>query len=332
MVKPTAKSTVAQMKQYIRDNKLNKAPILLGMKRAELITHLRKMGHYDSQHDKPSAKVPAPKAVPKPAPKRKVLKKAQGVGGEGSGVMPNPPLPKKKVAKKLSVAEATKQLGGDLPKETYSSSKSSFMNLTGIWGKGRYSGGELAKLIDSKGFLLSKAQEGKLKDVGTAYGGASWRVETMKDGVVRMVPSFEGNAMWTPQDGEKSFVIKNADYVKNEKGEYTTVDRKQAVEKLVLKPKKAPTADSKETDRQAIQKKLDIAETSIALIMKQKKEFTASIARADKEHFKKGGGYGAVMKARDKTGETEKLKSFDVKLNERRKERTSLKSLLKKSK
>jgi hypothetical protein len=332
MVKPTAKSTVAQMKQYIRDNKLNKAPILLGMKRAELITHLRKMGHYDSQHDKPSAKVPAPKAVPKPAPKRKVLKKAQGVGGEGSGVMPNPPLPKKKVAKKLSVAEATKQLGGDLPKETYSSSKSSFMNLTGIWGKGRYSAGELAKLIDSKGFLLSKGQQEKLKYIGTAYGGASWRVETMKDGVVRMVPSFEGNAMWTPQDGEKSFVIKNADYVKNEKGEYTTVDRKQAVEKLVLKPKKAPTADSKETDRQAIQKKLDIAETSIALIMKQKKEFTASIARADKEHFKKGGGYGAVMKARDKTGETEKLKSFDVKLNERRKERTSLKSLLKKSK
>jgi hypothetical protein len=332
MVKPTAKSTVAQMKQYIRDNKLNKAPILLGMKRAELITHLRKMGHYDSQHDKPSAKLPEPKAVPKPAPKRKVLKKAKGVGGEGSGVMPNPPLPKKKVAKKLSVAEATKQLGGDLPKETYSSSKSSFMNLTGIWGKGRYSAGELAKLIDSKGFLLSKGQQEKLKYIGTAYGGASWRVETMKDGVVRMVPSFEGNAMWTPQDGEKSFVIKNADYVKNEKGEYTTVDRKQAVEKLVLKPKKAPTADSKETDRQAIQKKLDIAETSIALIMKQKKEFTASIARADKEHFKKGGGYGAVMKARDKTGETEKLKSFDVKLNERRKERTSLKSLLKKSK
>ena len=96
MVKPTAKSTVVQMRQYIRDNKLNKQPIRLGMKRAELITHLRKMGHYDSKHDKPSAKVPAPKAVPKPAPKRKVLKKAQEVGGEGSGVMPNPPLPKKK--------------------------------------------------------------------------------------------------------------------------------------------------------------------------------------------------------------------------------------------
>ena len=300
MVKPTAKSTVAQMKQYIRDNKLNKAPILLGMKRAELITHLRKMGHYDSQHDKPSAKLPAPKAVPKPAPK-------------------------KKVAKKLSAAEATKQLGGDLPKETYSSFNSSFMNLTGIWGKGRYSAGELAKLIDSKGFLLSEGQQEKLKDVGTVYGGASWRVETMKDGVVRMVPSFEGNAVMKPQEGEKRFVIKNRQDDRN-------LRKYQAVEKLVLKPKKAPTADSKEIDRQANQKKLDIAMTSIALLLKQKKEFAASILRADKEHFKKGGGYGVAMKARDTTGETAKMKALDVKLKERRQERDSLRKLVKKSK
>ena len=199
------------------------------------------------------------------------------------------------------------------------------MNLTGIWGKGRYSAGELAKLIDSKGFLLSKGQQEKLKWVGTAYGGASWRVETMKDGVVRMVPSFEGNAMWKPQDGAKSFVIKN-------RQDDSNLNKYQAVEKLVLKPKKAPTADSKETDRQAIQKKLDIAMTSIALLMKQKKEFSASIVRAEKEHFKKGGGYGVAMKARDSTGEYEKLKSFDVKLKERRQERDSLRKLVKKSK
>ena len=67
MAKPTAKSTVGQMKEYIRLKKLNKAPILLGMKRAELIAGLRKLGHWDAQHDKPSAKVPAPK---KPAPKK----------------------------------------------------------------------------------------------------------------------------------------------------------------------------------------------------------------------------------------------------------------------
>ena len=115
MVKPTAKSTVVQMRQYIRDNKLNKQPIRLGMKRAELITHLRKMGHWDGQHDKPSAKLPAPKAVPKPAPKRKVLKKAQEVGGEGSGVMPNPALPKDKAPAK-DKASIRKQLKKDLGK------------------------------------------------------------------------------------------------------------------------------------------------------------------------------------------------------------------------
>ena len=109
-------------------------------------------------------------------------------------------------------------------------------------------------------------------------------------------------------------------------------NRKQAVEKLVLQPKKAPTAESKETDRQANQKKLDIAMTSIALLLKQKKEFAASILRADKEHFKKGGGYGVAMKARDTTGETAKMKALDVKLKERRQERDSLRKLVKKSK
>lgn len=99
MAKPTAKSTVKEMKDYIRTNRLNKAPIPLGMKRAELIAGLRKLGHWDGRHDKPGAKVPAPKPVPKPAPKRKVPKKAQVVGGEGSGVMPNPRLPAPKKPK-----------------------------------------------------------------------------------------------------------------------------------------------------------------------------------------------------------------------------------------
>jgi hypothetical protein len=44
MAKPTAKSTVSAMKDYIRVNKLNKAPIRLGMKRDELIAGLRKYG------------------------------------------------------------------------------------------------------------------------------------------------------------------------------------------------------------------------------------------------------------------------------------------------
>ena len=131
MAKPTAKSTVVQMRQYIRDNKLNKQPIRLGMKRAELIAHLRKMGHYDSQHDKPSAKLPAPKAVPKPAPKRKVLKKAQEVGGEGSGVMPNPPLPKKKAPAPKKKAPEPKKKAALFP-ATLSFRKESFKDLAEV--------------------------------------------------------------------------------------------------------------------------------------------------------------------------------------------------------
>lgn len=80
MVKPTAKSTVKEMKDYIRTNDLNKAPIRIGMKRADLIAGLRKLGHYDSRHDKPGAKAPvqaiadrpaqAPARKKKPAPKK----------------------------------------------------------------------------------------------------------------------------------------------------------------------------------------------------------------------------------------------------------------------
>lgn len=74
MAKPTAKSTVSAMKDYIRVNQLNKAPIRLGMKRDELIAGLRKLGHWDAQHDgvAPRRKAPAPKKpkAPAPPPKR----------------------------------------------------------------------------------------------------------------------------------------------------------------------------------------------------------------------------------------------------------------------
>jgi hypothetical protein len=69
MAKPTARSTVSAMKDYIRANRLNKAPIRLGMKREELIAGLRKLGHWDAQHDG----APAPRRKP-PAPKKPVPK------------------------------------------------------------------------------------------------------------------------------------------------------------------------------------------------------------------------------------------------------------------
>ena len=71
MAKPTARSTVSAMKDYIRSKKLNKAPILLGMKRDDLIAALRKLGHYDARHDG----APAPRRKP-PAPKKPKAPKA----------------------------------------------------------------------------------------------------------------------------------------------------------------------------------------------------------------------------------------------------------------
>ena len=65
MAKPTAKSTVNEMRKYIRDNKLKKDNIYLGLRRAELIAALRRFGHWDSQHDKPSATAGKAKPVRK---------------------------------------------------------------------------------------------------------------------------------------------------------------------------------------------------------------------------------------------------------------------------
>lgn len=82
MAKPTAKSTVSAMKDYIRINKLNKAPIRLGMKRDELIAGLRKLGHWDGRHDKPSAKRKPPKAPALPPKRAKVVAKPVDLQGD----------------------------------------------------------------------------------------------------------------------------------------------------------------------------------------------------------------------------------------------------------
>jgi len=69
MSKPNVTFTVKQMKDYIRQKKLNPA-IKLSMRRAELIEGLKKAGHWDSSADPP----PTPKkSTPKKksAPKKK---------------------------------------------------------------------------------------------------------------------------------------------------------------------------------------------------------------------------------------------------------------------
>jgi len=56
MPKPNAKSTVKQMKDYIRSKKLNRPEVRLTMRKAELISGLKKIGHWDSKHDAPKPK------------------------------------------------------------------------------------------------------------------------------------------------------------------------------------------------------------------------------------------------------------------------------------
>jgi hypothetical protein len=82
MSKPNLDSTVKQMKDYIREKKLNPA-IKLSLRRGELIEALRKAGHWDTSADppptpkkstpkKPTPKKPTPK---KPTPKKPTPKK-----------------------------------------------------------------------------------------------------------------------------------------------------------------------------------------------------------------------------------------------------------------
>tara|TARA_R110000787_G_C13366002_1_gene440444 strand:- start:381 stop:647 length:267 start_codon:yes stop_codon:yes gene_type:complete len=56
-MKPTAHSTVKQMKDYIRSKKLNRSPVRLGMRKPEMVAALKKMGHWDPKHDKSVGKV-----------------------------------------------------------------------------------------------------------------------------------------------------------------------------------------------------------------------------------------------------------------------------------
>jgi len=63
MSKPNVTFTVKQMKDYIRQKKLNHPAIKLSMRRAELIEGLKKAGHWNSSKD------PSPKKKPSKQPK-----------------------------------------------------------------------------------------------------------------------------------------------------------------------------------------------------------------------------------------------------------------------
>lgn len=64
MPKPNSSFTVAQMKTYIREKKLNHPEVRLGMRRGEMIAGLKKAGHWDNSKSKvrpPKTKKPTRK-------------------------------------------------------------------------------------------------------------------------------------------------------------------------------------------------------------------------------------------------------------------------------
>ena len=64
MPKPNKTFTVKQMKDYIRQHKVNHPAVKLSMKRADMIEGLKKAGHWDTSKDTPTPKKPAPKKKP----------------------------------------------------------------------------------------------------------------------------------------------------------------------------------------------------------------------------------------------------------------------------
>jgi len=74
--KPTISkhSTLVELKAFVRKHKLNHPSIKLGMKKAEMLDALDKLGHINRE---PRAKKEAPKPVEKPKPKKAEPKKEE---------------------------------------------------------------------------------------------------------------------------------------------------------------------------------------------------------------------------------------------------------------
>lgn len=51
MPKPNSKSTLKEIREYVRQKKLNKPEIKLTMNKSELIAGLKKHGHWDHKSD-----------------------------------------------------------------------------------------------------------------------------------------------------------------------------------------------------------------------------------------------------------------------------------------
>jgi len=71
MPKPNSKSTLKEIRAYVREKKLNKPEIKLTMNKPELVAGLKKHGHWDHKGDDKPKATSKPKAKPKAKPKKK---------------------------------------------------------------------------------------------------------------------------------------------------------------------------------------------------------------------------------------------------------------------
>tara|TARA_R110000823_G_scaffold88567_5_gene196915 strand:- start:1684 stop:2157 length:474 start_codon:yes stop_codon:yes gene_type:complete len=77
MPKPSSSSTVAQIKSYIREKRLNQPELKLGLKKADLIKGLKKHGHWDART--------ATERSTRPAGQGGMAKRTGGAPGAGGG-------------------------------------------------------------------------------------------------------------------------------------------------------------------------------------------------------------------------------------------------------
>jgi len=106
MPTPIQNSTVGEMKAYIRSKKLNHPLVRLGLKKADLIKGLKKLGHWSEAEKVKKTRAPAKKKVKTVKPSESKLLQQKGPGSGGK-ITNKPELNTKKITKKQKPAPKT---------------------------------------------------------------------------------------------------------------------------------------------------------------------------------------------------------------------------------
>jgi len=106
MPTPNQNSTVGEMKAYIRSKKLNHPLVRLGLKKADLIKGLKKLGHWSEAEKVKKTRAPAKKKVKTVKPSESKLLQQKGPGSGGK-ITNKPALNTKKITKKAKPAPKT---------------------------------------------------------------------------------------------------------------------------------------------------------------------------------------------------------------------------------